>query len=99
MAVELHIEGRLLPRLPSPGFEFSDSPAIDELYRWARFLAQGEQGSVSRQRSIEALLEIVDNNRDALYAARLCGLRALRRGLGTRDVIDLIQAALDSGEI
>ena len=74
------------------------APAADELFRWAQFLAQGEELSRARHRAIDALLEAGDYNRDAIYAARLYALRALGRGIGTRDVVDLLQAALDASQ-
>jgi hypothetical protein len=105
MAVEWQIDNRPFSHQWSPDSEAPDrtvpdlatsgAPATDELFRWAQFLAQGEELSVARHRAIEALLEAADYNRDAIYAARLYGLRALGRGAGTRDVVDLLQAALD----
>ena len=99
MAVELHISDEgLLPRLSSPGLELAPPPGADELFRWAQFLAQGEDVAVCRTRSIEALRDAADNDRDAIYAARLYALRALRNGAGTRGVVELLDAALEHAD-
>jgi hypothetical protein len=86
---------REAPDRKVPDLAMSPAPATDELFRWAQFLAQGEALSVARHRAIEALLEAADYDRDAIYATRLYALRALRRGLGTKDVVELLQAVLD----
>jgi hypothetical protein len=101
MAVEWQIDHRPFspPATPVPDLASSAAPAADELFRWAQFLAQGEELSVARQRAVDALLEAGDYNRDAIYAARLYALRALGRGAGTRDVVDLLQAALDASPL
>ena len=100
MAVEMQIDHRPFhPPLSTdrhvPDLASSAAPPIDELFRWARFLALGEALSVSRHRAVEAVLEAADYDRNAIYAARLYALRALGRGLATRDVVDLLEAALD----
>jgi hypothetical protein len=98
MAVEWQIDDRpFSPQAtPVPDLVMSLAPATDELFRWAQFLSQGEERSVARHRAIEALLDAADYNRDAIYAARLYALRALGRGVGTRDAVDLLQATLDA---
>jgi hypothetical protein len=110
MAVEWQIDTRPFSARPSPDLEAPEwsvphrkvpdlassvAPATDELFRWAQFLAQGEELLSARHQAIEALLEAADYDRDAIYATRLYALRALRRGAGTKDVVELLQAVLD----
>jgi hypothetical protein len=110
MAAEWQIDARPFSAPPSPNLEAPDrevphrkvpdlassvAPTTDELFRWAQFLAQGEDLSGARHRAIEALLEAADYDRDAIYATRLYALRALRRGVGTKDVVEFLQAVLD----
>jgi hypothetical protein len=96
MAVELRTPPeQLLPRLSIPGLDFTPAPGADELFRWAQFLAQGEQADACRQRSIDALIEAADHDRDALYSARMYALRALRNGAGTRRTLELLDATIE----
>lgn len=97
MAVEMcnfdrGVLGRLLP---APFLQISDEPDIDEVFQWARFLDHGQGFCLSRQRAVLALLEAVGNDRDVLFATRLFALRALRQGVASRGVTELLQAAID----
>ena len=93
-AVQVHDDTAFLVPLPDQTFAH-ESTSAEELFRWACFLDQGQPQSVSRERSVDALIAAADEDRDALLRARHYALRALGLGVGTRAVVDLLQEALD----
>src|SRR5262245_49286931 len=72
-----------------------DRPLLSpgDLFRWARFLDQGQALSVSRERAVTALLEAAGADADALYDAYLISVRALGDGVATRSVVELLRDA------
>jgi len=84
--------GHLAP-LPGPGIGDHQTP--EELFRWACFLDQGQPNSVSREHAVDALLSAADGDCELVLRARRYALRAMRLGVGTRGVVDLLQDALD----
>jgi hypothetical protein len=93
-AVQVHDDVAHLVPLPGPVLDRDASTPV-ELFRWACFLDQGHPQSVSRERSVEALVEAADDDVTKLLQARNYALRALGLGVGTRGVVDLITEALD----
>jgi hypothetical protein len=93
-AVQVHDDTAFLVPLPEPTFADATSTP-EELFRWACFLDQGQPQSVSRERSVDALLAAADDDPAALLGARHYALRALGLGVGARTVVDLLQEALD----
>jgi hypothetical protein len=53
---------------------------------------------MSRERSLDALLEAADWEPGVLTAAWICGLRAQREGTVARSAVELLRAALDRGD-
>jgi hypothetical protein len=89
----VHDEAFLAP-LPDTGFG-TPNETPEELFRWACFLDQGQPQSVTREHSVDALLEAAADDRDLLVRSRHYAVRALAHGVGTRGVVDLLQDALD----
>jgi hypothetical protein len=73
-------------------------PAAEELLRWAAWLDDGNQSGVSRERSVDALLEAADGEPGVLTAAWICGLRRQREGTVTRNAVELLRMAIDRGD-
>jgi hypothetical protein len=65
-----------------------------ELLRWARFLDQGDAWSVSRRRSVEALLEAAAQDDGVLRAALAEATMAMSDGDCAHGVIELLEDAL-----
>jgi hypothetical protein len=93
-AVQIHDDTATLAPLPEPRFG-QDTSTPEELFRWACFLDQGQNESVSRARAVDALLAAAEHDRGVIVGARVYALRALGLGVGTRGVVDLLQDALD----
>jgi hypothetical protein len=95
----LRINGHPVRQHRRPVAHLDRGDGADQLFRWARFLDQGEGRSVSRHRAVEALIEAADHDRERLYQTRMYALRSLRQGVGTRGTVELIDAALDRTEL
>lgn len=73
-------------------------PAVEELLRWAAWLDDGDQSGMSRERSVDALLEAADGEPGVLTAAWVCGLRGQREGSVTRNAVELLRMAIDRAD-
>jgi len=69
-----------------------------ELLRWAAWLDDGSQSGISRERSVDALLEAADGELGVLTAAWRCGLRAQREGAVTRNAVEVLRLAIDRAD-
>jgi hypothetical protein len=53
---------------------------------------------MSRERSVDALLEAADGEAGVLTAAWICGLQRQRKGTVTRNAVELLRTAIDRGD-
>jgi hypothetical protein len=92
----------LLPEYRRPATRTQVRSAVEQLFRWARFLDQGEGRCVSRQRALDALIDAADRDRELIDQTWLYALRSLAQGVGTRSVVALLDAArsdFDDGDL
>ncbi len=74
------------------------SAAAEELLGWASWLDDGNRSGMSRERSVDALVEAADGEPSVLTAAWICGLRRQREGTVTRNAVELLRLAIDRGD-